>query len=230
MGDRNKGKSSSKLQRVAEELDYLVTFNHSITQAMACTMQDLSEGFFINVANLTLARRDSYLDFVKAGIKQDTLTVLRTAPLHMSALFPDHLISREEKEIRHHGNKRSSSKLAGSINRILTGSPVPQLGSNLRDLTGANLHHTLSDQQSHRSSINDNYCVNYVASNPVYAYVNGKETCTANCVTGNKSCISVTRKEKFTGNLDCFVTSKKDTVRTLTVNSCFVVNHALVQK
>ena len=46
MGDRNKGKSSSKLQQAAEEFDYLVTFNHSITQAMACTMQDLSEGIF----------------------------------------------------------------------------------------------------------------------------------------------------------------------------------------
>ena len=38
MRDRNKGKSSSKLNQAAEELDYLVTFNHSITQAMACTM------------------------------------------------------------------------------------------------------------------------------------------------------------------------------------------------
>ena len=82
MGDTNKGKSSSKLQQAAEELDYLVTLNHSITQAMGYTMQDLSEGIFINVANFTLARRDSYLDFVKAGIKQDTLTALRITPLH----------------------------------------------------------------------------------------------------------------------------------------------------
>ena len=52
-----------------------------------------------------------------------------------------------------------------------------------------------------------------------------KETCTANCVTGNNSyaCLS---GEELTGNQDCFVTGKKDNVRTLTVNSCFVVNHA----
>ena len=78
---------------------------------MARTMQDLSEGVlnFINVANVTLTRQDSYLDYIKAGIKQDTLTALRTAHLHMSALFPDHLIAKAEEEIRHHEDKRTSS-------------------------------------------------------------------------------------------------------------------------
>ena len=42
----SKGKSSSKITQAAEELDFLVTFNRSITQAMARTMQDLSEGGF----------------------------------------------------------------------------------------------------------------------------------------------------------------------------------------
>ena len=76
---------------------------------MARTMQDLSEGIFINVANLTLRCRDSYLDYIKSRIKQDTLTTLRTAPLHMSALFPDHLISKTEEEIHHHKDKRTAS-------------------------------------------------------------------------------------------------------------------------
>ena len=84
-----KGKSATKVSQAADELDFLVTFNCSITQAMARTMQDLSEGVFVNVANLTLAW-DSYLEYIKAGIKQDTLTSLRTAPLHLSVLFPDH--------------------------------------------------------------------------------------------------------------------------------------------
>ena len=60
----------------------------------------------MNVANLTLARRDSYLEYIKAGIKQDTLRSLRTAPLHLSALFPDHIIAKAEEEIRHHEDKR----------------------------------------------------------------------------------------------------------------------------
>ena len=106
--DKGKGKSTGKTHQAIEELDFLITFNKSITQAMARTMQDLSEGIFINVANLTLTRRDSYLDYLKAGIKQDTLNALRTAPLHMSALFPDHIITKAEEEIRHHEEKRTS--------------------------------------------------------------------------------------------------------------------------
>ena len=97
--DKDKGKSTGKTHQAIEELDFLITFNKSITQAMARTMQDLSEGVFINVANLTLTRKDSYLDYLKAGIKQDTLNALRTAPLHMSALFPYHLISKAEQEM-----------------------------------------------------------------------------------------------------------------------------------
>ena len=104
----SKGKSASKITQAADELDFLVTFNRSITQAMAHTMQDLSEGVFVNVANLTLARRDSYLDFLKTGIKQDTLTSLRTAPIHLSALFPDHIISKAEEEIRHFEDKHTA--------------------------------------------------------------------------------------------------------------------------
>ena len=68
-----KGKSSEKLKKAVGELDYLVTFKRSISQAMARTMQDLSEGVFINMSNFTLARRDSYLEYQHAGVKQDTL-------------------------------------------------------------------------------------------------------------------------------------------------------------
>ena len=62
---------------------------------------------FINVANLTLARRDSSLEYIKAGIKQDTLASLRTVPLHMSVLFPDHIIAKAEEELRHEDNSSS---------------------------------------------------------------------------------------------------------------------------
>ena len=62
--DSSKGKSAERTQLAVEELEYLVTFNRSIPQAMQRTMQDLSEGVFISMANLTLARRDSYLEFM----------------------------------------------------------------------------------------------------------------------------------------------------------------------
>ena len=72
--DKAKGKTAEKTQQAVEELEYLVTFNRSISQAMQHTMQDLSEGVFISMANLTLARRDSYLEFIRGGVKPDCLT------------------------------------------------------------------------------------------------------------------------------------------------------------
>ena len=52
----SKGKSSEKMKQAVSELEYLTTFNRSVSQAMARTMQDLSEAVFINMANFTLAR------------------------------------------------------------------------------------------------------------------------------------------------------------------------------
>ena len=54
--DTEKGKAAERTQQAVEELEYLVTFNRAISQAMQRTMQDLSEGVFISTANLTLAR------------------------------------------------------------------------------------------------------------------------------------------------------------------------------
>ena len=99
--DRTKGKAAERTQQAVEELEYLVTFIRSISQAMQRTMQDLSEGVFISMANLTLARRDSYLEFIRGGVKPDTLTALRTAPVHLHSLFPDSLLVKAEDEISH---------------------------------------------------------------------------------------------------------------------------------
>ena len=97
--DKGKGKSSERMQQAVDELEYMVTFNRSISRAMARTMQDLSEGMFISVANFTLAHRDSYLDYLHAGAKQDTLTGLRTAPVHLQSLFPDQFLIKAEEEV-----------------------------------------------------------------------------------------------------------------------------------
>ena len=106
--DTAKGKAAERTQQAVEELEYLVTFNRSISQAMQRTMQDLSEGVFISMANLTLAHRDSYLEFIRGGVKPDTLTVLRTAPVHLHSLFPDSLLVKNEDEISHSEERRSS--------------------------------------------------------------------------------------------------------------------------
>ena len=138
---------------------------------MARTMQALSEVVFVNVANLTLARRACYLDFIKTGIKQDTLTSLRTAPLHLSALFPDHIIAKAEEEIRHFEDKRTSGPSQRKpqrfhpysqplSNRIRTGNQAYQLGNSwvtedvVRDLTEAkgplHFHNVLSRHKQYK--------------------------------------------------------------------------------
>ena len=104
----SKGKSSEKMRQAVGELEYLTTFNRSISQAMARTMQDLPEAVFINMANFTLARRDSYLDYLHAGVKQDTVNALRTSPVHLDALLPDQLIAKAEEEISKSEERRSS--------------------------------------------------------------------------------------------------------------------------
>ena len=112
--DTGKGKAAEKTQQAVKELEYLVTFNRSISQAMQHTMQDLS-GVFLSMANLTLARRDSYLEFLRGGVKPDTLTALRTAPVHLNSLFPDSLLVKAEDEISRSEERRSS----GSVHRKL---------------------------------------------------------------------------------------------------------------
>ena len=84
---------SERTRQAVDELEYLVTFNLSISQAMARTMQDNSEGVFISMANFTLARRDSYLEYLHTGVK------LRTAPVHLQSLFPDQLLIKAEEEV-----------------------------------------------------------------------------------------------------------------------------------
>ena len=63
------------------------------------TMEHLTDFVFVSMGNLTLARRDSYLTHVKSGIKPDTLSALRTAPLQLSTLFPDSILKWAEDDI-----------------------------------------------------------------------------------------------------------------------------------
>ena len=95
----NKGKASSQFTAAADELNYLMDFNSSISQAAAKAMEHLSEFIFVSMGNLTLVRRDAYLSHLRTGIKPDTLTALRSAPLHIATLFPDAVIKRAEEDI-----------------------------------------------------------------------------------------------------------------------------------
>ena len=83
----------------------------SISQTMQHTMQDLSEGVFISMANLTLARRDSYLEYLRGRVKQDTLTALHTVPVHWSSMFLDQLLVKAEDQISCSKERRSFGSL-----------------------------------------------------------------------------------------------------------------------
>ena len=107
----HKGKSSSKLSTAREKLQFLMDFNSSICQVMAMSMEHLTNFVFVNKANVTLLRRDSYLAYLKAGIKADTLVALRTAPLHISTLFPDTVLKQPEKDISNYDKGRSGRSI-----------------------------------------------------------------------------------------------------------------------
>ena len=110
-----KGKGSSKATAALDELRYLMDFNSSITHAAAKTMEHLSDFVFISMGNLTLARRDAYLTHVKSGVKPDTVAALRTAPLHITTLFPDTVIKKAEEEI---SNFESRGHSASSRSKV----------------------------------------------------------------------------------------------------------------
>ena len=108
--EQSKGKSSERTGTATDELQYLLKFNSSITKCMAKTMEHLSEFVFINVANMTLARRDAYLAHVKVGIKHDTLSALRQAPIQLDKLFPEQMLKKAEEDIAQHENKNRPSQ------------------------------------------------------------------------------------------------------------------------
>ena len=183
----SKGKSSEKMKQAVNELEYLTTFNRLISQAMARTMQDLSEGVFINMANFTLARRDSYLDYLHAGVKQDTVNALRTSLIHLNALFLDQLISKAEEKIskseercscgtsHQHQNRfhpyPASDKSTGNLTSLL-GSRLKT--SNKRGRVVVKPQHSPRSRPRVSSLINDNHFVNSVTGQKNSVHVTGQ--------------------------------------------------------
>ena len=137
--EQSKGKSSERTGTATDELQYLLKFNSSITKCMAKTMEHLSEFVFINVANMTLARRDAYLAHVKVGIKHDTLSALRQAPIHLDKLFPEQMLKKAEEDIAQHENKnrpsQSSTALGKTVSTLIRGMIKPGI-KNLENRPG----------------------------------------------------------------------------------------------
>ena len=137
---------------------------------MAKSMEHLTDFVFVNMANVTLLRRDSYLAYLKAGIKADTLAALRTAPLHLPTLFPDSVIKQAEEDIsnfdkgrsesvykkgRYHPYERTDSKPANKKQDTPAWKKLSH-GHNRRSKGSIS---TPPDLPRASSLINDNYCI-----------------------------------------------------------------------
>ena len=105
----SKGKASSKVSAATEELQFLLDFNASVCHAMAKSVEHLTDFVFVNLAKTTLLRRDSYLSYLKGGVKADTLNALRSAPLQLDTIFPDNVIKQAEEDIAAFDKNRSGS-------------------------------------------------------------------------------------------------------------------------
>ena len=95
----NKGKTPKEVSNALTDLWDLMAFHQRVSVAMATSLQHIADSLFVHMANLVLIRRDSYLDFVKTGVKQDTMNLLRNAPLFGYGLFPDAAIMTAEQDI-----------------------------------------------------------------------------------------------------------------------------------
>ena len=161
------------------------------------------------MANLTLARRDSYLEYLRGGVKQDALNALRTALVHSISLFPDKLLVKAVDD---------TGSLASSLSAICF------LNFQTRTPTGPEVHCTCLETDPGPASgkermgqglnfptENDNYNVQSVAGLKDSVYVSGK------LESLNPSPVVSGRKD---------LTSKSETVNSH-VNSCVVNVHSI---
>ena len=85
-----KGKKAPPTDAVAiiEEIQYLVSFNQAISGNLARAVSDMTGGILVDLANITLVRRDSYLANVRFGLGASprVVTILREGyilPFHL---------------------------------------------------------------------------------------------------------------------------------------------------
>ena len=98
----NKGKAPKDVSSALNDRHDLMTFHQRVSMAMGTSLQHLADSLFVHMSNMILLRRDSYLDFVKPGVKQDTMNLLRNAPMFGYGLFPDAAIMSAEQDIQKH--------------------------------------------------------------------------------------------------------------------------------
>ena len=103
-----KGKAPKEVIEAIKDLKDLSSFHSSVSVALGAALQHLTDSLFVQLENFILLRRDSYLEFMKPGVKADTWNKLRNTPLFCSALFPDNILATAEQDILKHENAPSA--------------------------------------------------------------------------------------------------------------------------
>ena len=103
-----KGRAPKEVVEAIKDLKDLSSFHSSVSVALGTALQYLADSLFVQLANFILLGRDSYLEFLKPGVKADTWNKLRNAPLFSSALFPDDILATAEQDILKHENAPSA--------------------------------------------------------------------------------------------------------------------------
>ena len=67
----SKAKAPKEVSGALTDLRDLMAFYQKVSIAMGTSLQHLADNLFVHLSNLILIRRDSYLEFVKSGVKQD---------------------------------------------------------------------------------------------------------------------------------------------------------------
>ena len=103
-----KGKAPKEVTDAVKDLKDLSAFHSSVSVALGTAFQHLADSLFVQLANFILLRRDSYLEYVRPGLKPDTWNKLRNAPLFTYGLFPDDVLAVAEQDIQKHESNRSA--------------------------------------------------------------------------------------------------------------------------
>ena len=99
-----KGKAPKEVVDSIKDLKDLSSFHSSVSVALGTALQHLADSLFVQLANFVFLRQDSYLEYVKPGMKSDTWNKLRNASLFSSALFPDDILATAEQDLIKHEN------------------------------------------------------------------------------------------------------------------------------
>ena len=132
----SKGKSPKEVTEAFRDIKDLLAFHHNVSLSMGTALQHLADSLFVNLSNLILLRRDSYLEHVRPGIKPDTWNMLRNAPMFGYGLFPDAVLNTAEQDI----NKYESVGVA----------PGPGLGASQRSNWRGNFRYKPYDKRGHQ--------------------------------------------------------------------------------